>query len=122
MQTCLVFVQYTIYGDYESGPRALHKTKREKLSGKGISRFLKHVTSPSPPPPQGNSSPMVMYTVRLHVGADPVIPHSVAGVLDEPYSPLTLLSGAAVQARQSTYIGWNRVHSMSPGGPVWLPS
>ncbi len=28
---------------------------------------------------------------------------SVARVLDEPYSQLTLLSGEAVQARQSTY-------------------
>jgi hypothetical protein len=33
------------------------------------------------------------------------------GVLDEPYSQLSPLSGVAVQARQSTlYIGWNRVH------------
>jgi hypothetical protein len=41
-----------------------------------------------------------------------------AGVLDEPYSQRNPLSGVAVQARQSSYIGWNRVHPMYPGGPV----
>jgi hypothetical protein len=47
----------------------------------------------------------------------------VAGVLDEPYSQLSPLSGVAVQARrQSTCIGWNRVHPKQPGGPVWLLS
>jgi hypothetical protein len=30
---------------------------------------------------------------------------SVAGVLDEPFSQLTLLSGVALQARQSTQAG-----------------
>ncbi len=39
--------------------------------------------------------------MRIHAEPDP---HhwSIAGVLDEPYSQLTPLSGVAVQARQST--------------------
>jgi hypothetical protein len=36
----------------------------------------------------------------------------VTGVLDEPYSQLTHLSGVAVQGRQSTQAGRNRVHPM----------
>ncbi len=36
----------------------------------------------------------------------------VARVLDEPYSQISPLSEVSVQARQSTYIGWNSVHPM----------
>jgi hypothetical protein len=42
--------------------------------------------------------------------ADPGQEYTVAGVLDEPYSPLIPLSRVAVQARQATYACWNRVH------------
>jgi hypothetical protein len=42
-----------------------------------------------------------------------MIMEPVAEVLDEPYSELTLLSGVAVQARQSVHTGgWNRAHPM----------
>ncbi len=43
---------------------------------------------------------------------------TVAGVLDEPYSQLTSLSGVAVQARPSTvffYVAWR-------AGMVYIPS
>jgi hypothetical protein len=40
-------------------------------------------------------------------------PRRRSGVLDEPYGRLIPLSGVAVQARQSSYIGWNRVHCPS---------
>ncbi len=39
--------------------------------------------------------------MELHVACNQG-PTPVAGVLDEPYSQLTPLSGVAVQARQST--------------------
>jgi hypothetical protein len=41
----------------------------------------------------------------LLVSGRPLTVSPVAGLLAEPYSQLTPLSGAAVQARQSTYIG-----------------
>jgi hypothetical protein len=54
--------------------------------------------------------------------AEEVAQHSVAGVLEEPYSQLIPLSGVAVYTGPPVYIGWNRVHPMLPGGPVRLLS
>ncbi len=53
-----------------------------------------------------------------------VVPqHSiVAGVLDEPYSQLTPLSGVAVQARQSTQAGTVFILCrLGSGGPMATP-
>jgi hypothetical protein len=43
-----------------------------------------------------------IYYVRDQLGNKMVMVTAVAGVLNEPYSQLTPLSGAAVQARQYT--------------------
>jgi hypothetical protein len=52
---------------------------------------------------------MHVYTASLNFLRYVQLVHPVAGVLDKPHSQLTPLRGVALQARQSTYIGWNPV-------------